>query len=168
MTTLATIQLLYNYHYWRIGRILNSDEELMAQHWDQPLTPSWGSVHGLLAHMLGAEKIWLGRWKGVSVPTMMSVDEVPTFKDLRNQWAVIEHELRDFIAHCDEACLNKDLTYTNTSGKTYTLPLGALMVYVVDHATHHRGELVAMLTILGISHPDDGLLGYLIEHSTQA
>jgi uncharacterized damage-inducible protein DinB len=42
------------------------------------------------------------------------------------------------------------------------------MVHVVDHATHHRGELVAMLTILGIPHPDDGLLGYLIEHSAPA
>ena len=26
MTTLATVKLIYDYHYWRIGRLLNSCE----------------------------------------------------------------------------------------------------------------------------------------------
>jgi uncharacterized damage-inducible protein DinB len=115
--------------------------------------------------MVAAEMIWLGRWNGVSAPALMSADEVPTFKDVRSKWALIELELRDFIEQCDDARLRKNITYTNISGKTYTLQLGALMIHVVDHATHHRGELVAMLTILGIPHPDDGLVGYLIEQS---
>ncbi len=167
MTTLATIKLLYNYHYWRTERILNSCESLTTQQWDQSLAPSWGSIHGLLAHMVASEMIWMGRWKGVSATALMSPDEVPTFKDVRAKWALTELELRDFIEQCNEANLSKDLTYTNTKGKTYTLPLGSLMVHVVDHATHHRGELVAMLTILGVPHPDDGLLSYLIEQSAQ-
>ena len=167
MTTLATVKLIYDYHYWRIGRVLNSCEILTSQQWDQSFTPSWGSVHALLAHMVASELIWLGRWNGVSAPALMPAAEVPAFKDIRSKWALIELEVRDFIEQCDDARLAKDVTYTNTKGITHTLQLGALMMHVVDHATHHRGELVAMLTMLDVPHPEDGMLGYLIEQSAK-
>ncbi len=162
-----TIHLLYNYHYWRVARILQSCESLTPEQWDQPLAPSWGSVHALLVHMVAAEQIWLGRWKGVSAKTMTSTAALPKLADVRRAWNRVEAEIRAFIDRCDELQLGAELTYTNTKGKTYIFPLGELMLHVVDHATHHRGELVAMLTILDIPHPDDGLAGYLIDRSQQ-
>ena len=167
MITLAAVQLLYDYHYWRTARILQSCELLTPSQWDQPMAPSWGSVHGLLAHMIAAENIWLGRWRGISAKAMMTADELPAFEDVHAAWIKMEREMRSFIEECDDERLSSNITYTNTSGKTYTLPLGALMCHVVDHATHHRGELVAMLTMLDVPHPDDGLVGYLIMQSSK-
>jgi uncharacterized damage-inducible protein DinB len=160
-----TVHLLYDYHYWRVRRLLDACEALTPRQWDEPLGPSWGSVHAVLAHMLAAEKIWLGRWKGVSAGALLAAEAVPTLAAVRQAWKGVEKELREFLKACDPARLKADLTYTNTKGKSFTLPLGGLMVHVVDHATHHRGELVTMLSLLGIPHPDDGLVGYLIERS---
>jgi uncharacterized damage-inducible protein DinB len=160
-----TLQILYDYHYWRTDRLLDACQALTPQQWDEPLGASWGSVHALLAHMLAAEQIWLGRWKGHSAGALMPADSVPTLAAIRRTWKQVEDELREFLAACDEARLKADLTYTNTKGKKFSLPLGGLMMHVVDHATHHRGELVTMLSLLAIPHPEDGLNGYLIERS---
>ena len=165
--TLETIHLLYNYHYWRSARILQSCEALTPGQWNQALAPSWGSIHALLAHMVGAERIWLDRWKGVSAKALLPAESIPTLADVHLTWKQVEDEMRAFIDQCSDEHLEADLKYTNTSGITYSFPLGELMVHVVDHGTHHRGELVAMLTILGIPHPEDGLLNYLIERSRQ-
>jgi uncharacterized damage-inducible protein DinB len=55
------------------------------------------------------------------------------------------------------------VTYTNPRGHIFALPLGPLMLHLANHATHHRGELVAMLAILEVPHPEDDLLGYLLD-----
>ena len=163
-----TVHLLFNYHYWRAARMLSACEALTREQWDQPLAPSWGSVHALLVHMVAAEQIWLGRWKGVSAKAMPPAEALPELADVRRAWNQVEAELRAFLDQCNETRLRADITYTNTQGNTYTLPLGGLMLHVVDHATHHRGELVAMLTILDIPHPDDGLVGFLIDRSRRS
>ncbi len=167
MALLDTIHLLYDYHYWRSARVLKACEALTPSQWDQSLEPSWGSVHSLLAHMVAAEKIWLGRWKGVSARSLMPAEAVPALADVGLAWKDLEKEMRTFIDGCDESRLAANVTYTNTKGRTFSFPLWELMLHVVDHATHHRGELVAMLTMLKIPHPEDGLNTYLVSR-TQA
>ncbi len=69
--------------------------------------------------------------------------------------------VRAFLAGLDDARLAADFSYTNTRGQPFTLPLGPVMLHVANHGTHHRGELVAMLAILEVAHPEDDLLRYL-------
>jgi uncharacterized damage-inducible protein DinB len=158
-----TLRLLYDYHYWRTHRLLDACEALTLRQWDEPLGASWGSVHAVVAHMLAAEQIWLGRWKGTSAGALMAAEAVPTLANVRRAWKQLEKDLREFLERCDEKRLQTKLTYTNTRGKTFSLPLGGQMLHVVDHATHHRGELVTMLALLTIPHPEDSLVGFLIE-----
>jgi uncharacterized damage-inducible protein DinB len=39
------------------------------------------------------------------------------------------------------------VTYSNFSGETFRLPLWQMMVHIVNHETHHRGELAAMYAL---------------------
>jgi uncharacterized damage-inducible protein DinB len=161
--TLSTVTLLYDYHYWANARLLAACEALTPEQWDQPLGPSWGSVHGLLAHMLAAEALWLARWQGESPKTLRQKDEFPLLADVRRAWAQIENDLRAFLGRCDDARLSRDLAYATTQGVPHAMPLGQLMLHVANHGTHHRGELAAMLTLLGVPHPEDDLVFYLRE-----
>lgn len=117
--------------------------------------------------MVAAEKIWLGRWQGISATKMLSAKDVPTSIDVCYAWTHSEQGIKIFIAYCDELRLNENSTDTNTRGQSYTMPFAALMYHVVDHETHHRGELVAVLTTLEVQHPDDGLFGYLIDQPSR-
>ena len=103
------------------------------------------------------------RWRGESPRVLRQSAEFPTLADLRRAWAEVEAGIRDFIRGCDDARLAADLTYTNTKGGKFTLPLGHLMLHLANHGAHHRGELVSMLAVIQIPHPETGLLGYFIE-----
>lgn len=162
MITLSTVRFLYDYHYWMNAQMLAACEALTPEQWDQPLGHSWGSVHGVLAHMLAAEIIWLARWQGETPRALPPAEAVPTLADIRREWTRVEAELRAFLAGCDERRLQLDFTYTNTRGETLTVPFGPLLLHVANHGTHHRGELVGMLALLGAPHPEDDLLRYLI------
>lgn len=168
MVTQSTLTLLYDYHYWMTRQMLAACEALTPQQWDQALGHSWGSVHGVTAHMLAAEMIWLARWNGASPAALATAEDFPTLADVRRVWANVEADLRRFVSQCDDAQLAADLHYTNTRGEPFSVPLGALMLHVANHGTHHRGELVAMLTLLGIPHPQDDLLWYVLEKQKSA
>jgi uncharacterized damage-inducible protein DinB len=157
----STLALVYDYHYWMNAQMLAACEALTPEQWNRPLGHSWGNVHGLLAHMLAAEVIWLKRWQGESPRSLRQPEEFPTLEDLRRAWAELELEVRAFVAGCDDARLARDFSYTNTRGQAFSLPLGPVMLHVANHGTHHRGELVAMLAMLDVPHPEDDLLRYL-------
>lgn len=168
MVTLSTVRFLYDYHYWMNAQMLAACEALTPEQWDRPLGHSWGSVHGVLAHMLAAEIIWLARWQDATPAALRRAEEFPSLADVRQAWATVESELRAFLAGCDEARLRADFTYTNTRGRTFTVPFGPLLLHVANHGTHHRGELAAMLARLEAPHPEDDLLRYLLERPDRA
>lgn len=163
----STIRLLYDYHYWANRRMLDACESLTPEQWGKPLGHSWGSVHGLLAHMLAAEVLWLLRWKGTSPTSLLNAEEVPTLADVRRRWADQETDMRRFIALCDDARLNALLHYRTTRGDPQSDLLGVLMLHVANHGTHHRGELAAMLALLNAPHPEDDLILFAREKQKQ-
>lgn len=166
MITLSTLTLLYDYHYWANARFLSACEALTPAQWEQPLSHSWGSVHALLTHMLAAEILWLTRWKGESPTFLRQPEEFPTLAEMRREWSRVESDLCAFLRACDETRLNADLQYKTTQGVSQVSPLGQLMLHVANHGTHHRGELAAMLTLLGVPHAEDDLLFYLRAQGT--
>ena len=61
---LELLQNLYGYTNWANRRVLQAAANLADDDYRKTVSASWGSVHGTLAHMLGAEEIWLSRWQG--------------------------------------------------------------------------------------------------------
>lgn len=165
MITKATLTLLYDYHDWMTDQMLDACAALTPEQWDRALGHSWGSVHGVVVHMLAAETIWLRRWQGHSPTSLLQPDALPTLADVRGAWAELRSELRGFLAGCDEARLAAPVHYTSTRGQPFAEPLGQLLLHVANHGTHHRGELVAMLAVLDVPHPEDDLLRYLREQA---
>jgi len=163
MSSLSTIKTLFEYNCWANRRMLAACAGLTVEEWSREVNQSWGSVHKLLTHMFAAETVWLARWMGTSPKALRQAADFPTYGDLVRAWEGLNAETELFIAGCDEKALKREVAYTNTKGETRTFPLGQLMLHVANHATHHRGELAAMLSSFGVDHPEDDLLWYLRE-----
>ncbi len=56
------IVMLYDYNAWANARILRAVEPLIPEAFLRDLKNSFPSVRDTLAHILGAEWIWLRRW----------------------------------------------------------------------------------------------------------
>jgi uncharacterized damage-inducible protein DinB len=159
---------LYDYHSWAnrtlfdesVARGGDAVERDMGQAWSFP------TIRGMFAHIYGADSIWLARWKGTS-PSAMPGGDIASMAALRERWNRLEAEQRAFVESLTAADYGRAIDYRNTEGKAFRAPLGPLLQHVVNHATHHRSEIAAMLTMLGGSPADTGLVRHILATTPQ-
>lgn len=159
----STIKILYDYNRWANRRMLAACQPLTPEQWDRQHGHSFGSVHGMLAHIWAAEALWLERWNGHSPKSVFKAEDFPMWADISRAWSEHEAKLSRFIEGLTDEKLEQPLPYTNTKGEAFTHPLGVLMLHLANHGTHHRGELAAMLAVLDVPHPEDDLIMYYRE-----
>ncbi len=166
---IAMVTALYDYNRWATGRLFDAVAGLPPGAADREigLQFSFPTLKDMLAHILGAEARWLARWKGHSPAAILSGKDFPDLAALRSRWDGVEAELSAFLGGLSEAGLARDVRYTNTEGRSFTLPLWPLMQHVVNHSTHHRSELATMLTMLGSPPPPTDLVIYHLVRSGQ-
>ena len=51
----------------------------------------------------------------------------------------------DFLGMQSPKSLSRIVQYKNTRGEIYNVPLGDLMLHVVDHGSYHRGQINTMI-----------------------
>jgi len=69
-----------------------------------------------------------------------------------------------FAETVSEADLHEPKTKrTMRNGKTYFLSVGDIVAQIINHTTHHRGQLSQILDELGIEHDIGGILVYAEE-----
>ena len=161
------LQELYNYNYWANRRVLSAAERLSPEQLKQKQAPSWGSVLAILIHMRNAEWIWLNRWMGNSPVAFPSFEQFPTLIALQQDWADVERQMMTFLTAQSADSLESEIEYTNTQGKTYQLRLWQMVVHLANHGTHHRGELAAIFSTVGVSHQEEDWLHYFLDRSGQ-
>jgi uncharacterized damage-inducible protein DinB len=167
MVSLQYLNQLYDYNYWANHRLIATAETLSNEQLFRQHGHSWGSVQGVLVHMMSAEWVWLRRCQGESPRAMLNWDDYPTVGVLAERWAQIESEMLGFINTQSPESLSRAIAYTNTRGITFTLELWKMLVHVANHSTHHRGELASMFAMMDVPHPEDDWLFYFLERSGQ-
>lgn len=168
MTTLAEVQELFDYNRWANARLLAVAASLPPEALERDLGSSFPSIRATLAHMLGADWIWLRRWKGTS-PTGLPEDwDLSTLDTIRARWREVEEELSELLTGLTEEQLSSPVHYRNTKGTPYTNPLGDLMRHVVNHGSYHRGQIVTLLRQLGAEPVSTDLVLYYRERDGAA
>jgi len=162
---LERFRALYKYNRWANGRILEVTTNLTAEQFTKNLGSSYPSIHDPLVHILSAEWVWLKRWKGVSPKEMLEPKDFPTIAQVKDRWSEVERERGEFINLLTEDSLDKVIGYMNTKGGSWKYPLWQMLQHLVNHSTHHRGQVVTMLRQLRISPPATDFLVYYDVHS---
>jgi len=162
-----SIRSLYGYDRWANRRLLEIVERLPPERTRERFGASFDSIHGTLAHVLGAQITWLSRWRGVSPTKVLGAEDFADLAALRARWDAYDADIAAFLADLTPEKLAKPLGYVNTRGQPFAYPLWQMMLHVANHGTHHRSELADMLTRLGNPPPPLDLLVYYDEGSTK-
>jgi uncharacterized damage-inducible protein DinB len=150
MVSLATLRELFAYNYWARDRQLEACGALSQEQFERPLGSSFSSVRDTLAHLVGAEWVWLERFRGRSPRELPPCDEFPTLRAIREHWRSVEQGVWEYLAHLNEETLAQPLTYMNFGGQTWAYPLWRALLHLVNHQTYHRGQVTTLLRQLGI------------------
>jgi uncharacterized damage-inducible protein DinB len=159
---LNDIRQLFDYTEYANHLVLDAAEQLTDEQLRQDVKISHISIFGTLAHMAGAEWVWLSRWQGESPSAIWNDKTFADLAALRARWHQIETERKTLLDNLTLDALYAELSYRNIKGDAFTLPLVAQMQHVVNHATLHRGQVVGMIRQLGIAPPAVDLLFYLL------
>ncbi|HTK82918.1 MAG TPA: DinB family protein [Bacteroidota bacterium] len=163
---LSDIHNLYEYNYWANHRLLDIVEALTPDQFTKELGSSHGGVQGTLVHAMGAEEIWLRRWKGESPSTFYSTEDFPTQESLINNWEKVEMEMMGFCHMLKEdKDLERVVAYKNLKGDQFSQPLWQLMQHLVNHSSYHRGQLVTMLRQLGVQPVSTDMVAFFRERT---
>jgi uncharacterized damage-inducible protein DinB len=146
---LSEVRSLFAYNEWANQRVFDSVTPLSEEQFARPLSGSFSSIGDTLAHIVGAEWVWLRRWNGESPGSIPDFVKSSTVESLRSKLSDIEREREKFLASLAEPDLARQIAYTNFAGERLSYPLRDLFVHVVNHSTYHRGQVATMLRQVG-------------------
>jgi uncharacterized damage-inducible protein DinB len=140
---------LLEYTTWANRRVLRAAAALGVEDFKRDLGSSHGGVRGTLAHVLGAEWLWLGRWKGVSPARLLDEGEFPNVIALSERWRAVNAHRDSWFRGLDASALAETVRYRTLEGKAAEAPLWQLVQHQVNHSTYHRGQVATLLRQLG-------------------
>jgi uncharacterized damage-inducible protein DinB len=163
---LLDVRHLFDYTEWANDLALSAAAELSADNLHRDFNISHRSILGTLAHMAGAEWIWLERWHGRSPAkaeawSLWTPEACPDLATLNDRWREVIDRRTLFISELEESRLPAELPFKLLSGDPSSLPLVDQMHHVANHSTMHRGQVVGMIRQMGIAPPSTDLLFYL-------
>ncbi|WP_137818291.1 DinB family protein [Pseudomonas sp. 2FG] len=155
----SQLERLLAYHGWAYNRLLASLEALDEDGYRAPCGLFFGSVHGTLNHLAVADRIWLARVRREPPPfTRLDAEAVSERSALAGFLADGVHAWRALLSEQDDQSLGVPLAYQNMRGEPQLKPLADIVLHLVNHGTHHRGQISAALTAFGQPAP---VLDYL-------
>jgi len=132
----------------------------------------YGSLSGLLSHILGGTKFFLGMYKGAlgdgaAFKAISAVDSVhfsAKGKLSENQWKELGTALEavdSAYVNMAEALTEADMALPVTidwySGNPGSVPLSFMLSQLLVHNTHHRGQISQILDSLKIDNDYSGI-----------
>jgi uncharacterized damage-inducible protein DinB len=147
-------QMLAGYHVWAHGCLLDalapiSDGDYHADH-----GLFFRSIHRTLNHLLLVDLLWQGRLTGK--PFQIGGLDQELVKErarLREEMQGAAEKLRGLVAELSETEIEAVNAYQDTEGRRREFPRSLQLAHAFNHATHHRGQVTAVITRLGAASP---------------
>ena len=162
------IRQLFDYNAWANQRSLDAAAALTTEDFVKPLGSSFSSVRDTLAHIWGAEWLWLERFQGVSPASMPEVGQFNDLPSLQSRWLEDQQRLQKFVIALTQDDLNRVHEYRTLNFGQYKNPLWQSMQHLVNHGTYHRGQIVTMLRQLNAKPLSSDLIHFYRERSSAA
>jgi uncharacterized damage-inducible protein DinB len=116
-------------------------------------------VLGTLVHAFAADRVWLARLQKSPRPQYSS-DADYRLSVLQSDWPEVYRHWDDLLKSSSDDAVRADFTYQDLRGNTWTQPFWQLVLHVVNHATHHRGQVSGFLRAMGRVPPPLDLVAF--------
>jgi uncharacterized damage-inducible protein DinB len=143
------------YSGWASRRLLDAALALDSEMLHREMNVSHKSLYKTLEHIHGADRIWLARVLGSAITQEEPIEQA---------WPEISRRWIEFADSMNDADLTRMVPYKDLRGNDHQTPLWQIVLHVVNHATLHRGQAMAMFRQLGAVPPPTDLIFYYREN----
>jgi uncharacterized damage-inducible protein DinB len=152
---LAThFQMLARYNCIANERLFTKCAQLDDAEYRKKRAGSFGSIHGLLNHILLGDRRWLGLFEsGERLTPPLNQILYDDFSDLRSARTQEDARIEAFFSHLDPPFWSRTFSYTNNQGRDYTETAHVACTHLFNHQTHHRAQVHVMLSQTSVRPP---------------
>lgn len=101
----------------------------------------------VMAHVVGASWLWLSRLE--DEPSPLAVWPALSLASLGEEIDSVDAAWRRYLARVTPASLVRIVAYTNSKGEPWMSREGDVLLHVVFHGEHHRGQIAADVRAAG-------------------
>lgn len=153
----SVLLLHLEYSAWATALLLKAAAGISSEEVTGDRGASHGGILDTLRHIFYADRIWLARLTG-GQQAFKDPGPEPSLGDLQQAWPELLARFRQHVDLIPEADFSANLHYTNLKGEALGFPRWQVLLHVVNHATLHRGQVVAMLRQMGYQPPATDLI----------
>jgi uncharacterized damage-inducible protein DinB len=148
-----------DYTAWASLLLLDAAAALTPEELTRDFQTADRSIVGTLAHIFAGDRIWLARVSGAPAPGFID-DEDRSPATLQTGWPPVLEGWKRWATTLTDAEAQAQFAYTDTKGRPWRQPLWQVVQHVVNHGTHHRGQVSGFLRSLGHAPPATDLHHY--------
>lgn len=156
------------YNAWATARLLNAATALAHQELTRDFGTADGSVLNTLVHLYRSERLWLQRLRYGTPKIAWKLPEDEEWSTVVEQWPRLHAEWLDYTAALQPERTDQVMHYSDLKGAARSEPLWQILFHVVNHSTHHRGQVCGFLRALGRTPPPLDEILFFRERKEQA
>jgi uncharacterized damage-inducible protein DinB len=153
-----------SYTAWASQRLVGAASKLSAEELNRDFKSADHSILGTLVHVFAADRIWLARVSNAP-PAPFTTEADYHLEVLQNDWPALQEGWRKYGDSMTDEAAGGTIAYKDTKGNAYSQPLWQIILHVVNHGTHHRGQVSGFLRALGQTPPPLDLAAYFREQA---
>ena len=154
-----------DYTTWASRRLVNAASSLPVEELTQDFRSADHSILGTLVHVYAADRVWFGRIRGNPPARFIDPEQDMRLEVLQNDWPALYKLWQEWASGLSEDSIRGKISYKDLKGNPHQTPLWQIVLHVVNHGTHHRGQVSGFLRALGHTPPPVDLIAYYREIS---
>jgi uncharacterized damage-inducible protein DinB len=145
-----TLTTLFSHNLWANLRLLEHCAALPDEQLNATIAGAFGSIRDTLQHIVIAEQSYLSRIS-TGQPRRRPADAAPlTIAEMEESLRTTGRGLIEWAPKVQA----HDTVPIDWDGTMYDVPKSIILTQVINHATEHRAQIMAIMTQLGIEPPD--------------
>ena len=145
-----TITVLFSHNLWANLILLERCAELTSEKLEATISGAYGSIRDTLQHIVTAEQSYFSRIRTGQPRRFTGGAPALTLVEMMESARMSGNGLIDWAPKVQA----DDTVVIDWDGTPREVPLTFILTQVINHATEHRAQIMAIMTQLGIQPPE--------------
>ena len=146
------LRLHLAYSAWASGLLLDAASLLTTDELTRDFNTADRNVVGTLAHIFAGDRAWLGRFEGTPRKTLLDPED-RQLATLQREWPILQDRWKKWAESLTDEGALAPVAYVDFRGNPWEQPVWQIVLHVVNHGTHHRGQVSGFLRSMGHTPP---------------
>lgn len=159
MISKEVIRKHLQYTAWASKLLADAAGTLSAEELVRDFGTADKSVLGTLVHVFAADRIWYSRVVGPPQDFFIRPED-HSLEVLRTEWPAVHERWLAFAETITPEAAAGVIRYKDLRGNEHGQPLWQILLHMVNHGTHHRGQVSGFLRAMEHKPPTTDLIYY--------